>query len=322
MAPVSRRIALVDVLLLLMAVIWGTNYAIVKHAFTEMDPQAFNALRMAVGASTFLAVMLWMRWREGRRPALPGTESSLANVFHTPERVTLREWLGLAGLGVVGQWFYQYCFISGLSQTSVANSALLIAATPVLIAIITGVFGQEPVGPRHWAGAALSLMGIYVVVGQGASIGGSSLRGDLMMSAAVVCWTVYTLGARPLMRRHSPVGVTGISMLIGSVLYVSAVYPHLRSVNFEKVSAMTWLSIVYSALFALCVAYTIWYAAVREIGNARTSIYSNLVPIVAMFTAVVFLGESLASRKVIGAAAVLAGVALTRMGAAKPVTPE
>ena len=37
-----------------------------------------------------------------------------------------------------------------------------------------------------------------------------------------------------------------------------------------------------SALFALCVAYTIWYAAVREIGSARTSVYSNLVPIVAM----------------------------------------
>jgi drug/metabolite transporter (DMT)-like permease len=141
------------------------------------------------------------------------------------------------------------------------------------------------------------------------------------MSVAVVCWTIYTLGARPLMRRHSPVGVTGISMLIGAALYVPAVFPHLRSLNVAEVSGMTWFSVVYSALFALCVAYTIWYTAVREIGSARTSIYSNLVPIVAMFTAVVFLGESLGSRKILGAAAVLAGVALTRMGAAKPVAP-
>jgi drug/metabolite transporter (DMT)-like permease len=84
---------------------------------------------------------------------------------------------------------------------------------------------------------------------------------------------------------------------------------------------MTWFTLVYSALFALCVAYTIWYAAVREIGSARTSIYSNLVPIVAMLTAVVFLGESLGPRKIIGAAAVLAGVALTRMSATKIVAP-
>ena len=117
------------------------------------------------------------------------------------------------------------------------------------------------------------------------------------------------------MVRHSPVGVTGLSMIIGSLLYVPAVAPHLRSVRFESVSAVTWFTIVYSALFALCIAYTIWYAAVREIGSARTSIYSNLVPVVAMVTAVVFLGEALAFRKLAGAAAVLVGVVLTRIGA-------
>jgi drug/metabolite transporter (DMT)-like permease len=311
----SRRIAVIDVLLLLMTLIWGTNYAIVKHAFTEMDPQAFNALRMLIASSTFLAVMAWMQWRERRGGQGAAAEGSLASIFHTPARITGREWLGLIGLGIVGQCMYQYFFIAGLSQTSVANSALLIAATPVLIALTTGVFGDEPVGWRHWTGAALSIAGIYIVVGKGASIGGSSLRGDLTMLVAVVCWTIYTLGSRPLMRRHSPVGVTGISMLIGSLLYIPAVSPHLRGVSFGRLNGVTWLTIVYSALFALCVAYTIWYAAVREIGSAKTSIYSNLVPIVAMLTAVVFLGESMGLRKIIGAAAVLAGVGLTRMSA-------
>ena len=324
MRALSRRVASIDGLLLLMTIIWGTNYAIVKHAFIDMDPQAFNALRMIVASSTFAAVMLWMQWRARRRRAHAETAGShgaraglLASVFHTPERITGRDWLGLIGIGIVGQCLYQYCFVAGLSQTSVANSALLIAATPVLIALTTAGFGQERVGWRHWAGVALSLTGIYVVVGQGAHIGGSSLRGDMTMLAAVVCWTIYTLGSRPLMRRHSPVAVTGLSMLIGSVLYVPAVSPHLRAVRFEAVSSVTWFTIVYSALFALCVAYTIWYAAVREIGSARTSIYSNLVPVVAMVTAVVFLGEALAARKLVGAAAVLAGVVLTRLGEAR-----
>ena len=96
-----------------------------------------------------------------------------------------------------------------------------------------------------------------------------------------------------------------------------AVSSHLRSLRLEDVSVVTWFTIVYSALFALCIAYTIWYAAVREIGSARTSIYSNLVPVVAMVTAVVFLGEALALRKLVGATAVLAGVVLTRVGAGR-----
>ncbi len=324
MSGLSWRLAPIDVLLLLMTLIWGTNYVIVKHAFTEMDPQAFNALRMIVASATFAAVMAWVRWRAGsrrERPAANAGTGSIASIFHTAERVTGRDWLGLLGLGVVGQCMYQYCFIAGLSQTSVANSALLVAVTPVLIALTTALSGEASVGWTHWAGAALSVAGVYIVVGLGASVGGSSLRGDLTMLAAVVCWTIYTLGARPLMRRHSPVAVTGLSMLIGCALYVPAVWPHLRPLDVARISGIAWVTIVYSALFALCIAYTIWYAAVREIGSARTSIYSNLVPVVAMLAAVMFLGESLGLRKLLGAAAVLAGVALTRVRPEKITAP-
>ena len=79
-------------------------------------------------------------------------------------------------------------------------------------------------------------------------------------------------------------------------------------------SAITWTKLIYSSLFAICIAYTIWYAAVREIGSARTSVYSNLLPIVAMATAYLWLHEPLDTAKLGGAASVLAGVGLSRMG--------
>ena len=141
----------------------------------------------------------------------------------------------------------------------------------------------------------------------------TSLRGDLMMVGAVCCWAIYTLGAGPLMTRHSPVGVTGVSMAIGTLIYVPLVLPRLRATPWTSLSAATWFAILYSALFALCIAYTIWYTAVREIGSARTAVYSNVIPIVAMLTAVVFLGERLTRGRLLGALAVLVGVALTRV---------
>ena len=58
---------MIDLLLLLMAVFWGTNYSIVKHAFREIDPQAFNALRMCARPLIFLAVMVGVRLRAVRR---------------------------------------------------------------------------------------------------------------------------------------------------------------------------------------------------------------------------------------------------------------
>lgn len=296
-----------------MAAIWGTNYSIVKRAFAEIDPQAFNAVRMAIASIVFLAFIVAARTRPRSAAA------ALAGVFYTPAPMTRRDWLGLAGLGIVGHFLYQYLFIGGLALTSVANSSLMLAATPVLIALLSASIGQDRVSALHWVGAALSVAGIYAVVGNGRPGSGGSMIGDVMMFGAVCCWAVYTLGARQLMVRHSPVGVTGLSMAIGTALYVPVMLPHLRRVDWTSLGGGTWLAMLYSAIFALCIAYTIWYAAVREIGSARTSVYSNLVPIVAMVTATVFLAEPLNRSKIFGAAAVLAGVVLTRIAGASGV---
>ena len=315
-AVTSRRLSLIDVLLLLMTIIWGTNYSIVKRAFLVMDAQAFNAIRMVAASAVFITIIAFVHRRRVRLGA-----TATGSIFVTPDPITRRDWLMLTGLGIVGHTAYQYFFIGGLARTSVANSSLMLAATPVLIALVSAALGYERISRLHWFGAALSIFGIYLVVGHDAPGGDSSLAGDAMMLVAVCCWAVYTLGARQLMLRHSPVGVTGFSMAIGTLLYVPLASRNILRTDWSAVPSGAWIAIVYSALFALCVAYTIWYMAVREIGSARTSVYSNLVPIVAMLTAVVFLGETVTVPRLAGAAAVLVGVALTRVGKAAPLVP-
>jgi drug/metabolite transporter (DMT)-like permease len=314
----ATRLSILDALLLVMSIIWGSNYPIIKSAFAEFHPQAFNALRMLVAAAAFLVVMAALRLF--LRPRLAGTAGStepgeVASIFLTPARVTAAEWVQLFVLGLIGHLGYQYFFIGGLARTSVANASVMLAATPVLIALIAAALGQERVGAVHWIGAALSAFGIYLVVGGGFSLGGAGFTGDVMMFAAVWCWALYTLGARPLMKRHSPVGVTGLSMALGALVYVPLMWPHVRAVEWSAVSGWTLFLLVYSALFALCIAYTIWYVGVRQIGSARTSVYSNFVPLTAMASAAIFLHEPIGLRKALGAAAVLIGVALTRTGA-------
>jgi drug/metabolite transporter (DMT)-like permease len=300
-----RRFSRIDALLLLMALIWGANYSIVKSAFDEIDPQAFNAVRMTIATVIFLTVMAAFRVRG---PAASGNRT-----FYTPAPFSGRDWWTLIWLGVVGHFGYQVLFIGGLARTSVANSSLIIAASPVVIAVASALLRSERIGRFHWMGAVLSLAGIYLVVGRGAAIGGRGFVGDLMVSAAVLCWAAYTVGAEPLMERHSPVGVTGLSLAVGTALYLPVMLPRIVAVKWGSVSAGSLAAVLYAAVFAMNVSYTIWYAAVREIGSARTSIYSNLIPIVALVTAGLFLGERIGGRQLGGAALVLAGVALTRV---------
>ena len=252
-----------------MAIIWGTNFSIIKSAARELDPQAFNAVRMAVASAAFLLVMGAARlWPASRGAGTPQADAS--SIFRSAAPLTGHDWLRLAGLGVVGHVLYQFLFIGGLSRTSVANSSLMLATTPVVIAVVSAVLGYERIGRMHWLGAAISTAGLYLVVGRGFALGGERMTGDLMMFGAVCCWALYTLAARPLMSRHSPVAVTGLSMALGTVVYVPRSGRRSGPWTGWNVSGLTLGLLVYSALFALCVSYTIWYVAVRQIGSART----------------------------------------------------
>ena len=296
----------VDLALIGMVAIWGANYSVLKMAFREMPQQPFNALRMVLASVVFAAAISWIFGHARKGGALP-------RMLFTREPLLRRDILALMGLGLVGHFGYQLFFVGGVARTSVANSSLIIGATPVFVAIVSAALGKERVSWMHWLGAAVSASGIWMVVGMGARLGGDTLTGDLMILGSVACWTTYTVGASSLLKRHSPLFVTGTSMAMGAIPYVLVTLPEMSRVDWSRVSAWTWWALVFSSLLALCVAYLIWYAAVQKIGMARTSIYSNLVPISAMTFAVLWLGEAITSQQILGAALVLGGVALTRL---------
>lgn len=302
----------IDAALVGMVLIWGVNYSVIKRAFSELPPQQFNAIRLVIASAVFLAAIVYAR-RHAREARRSGGRAP-SSVFFTTSDVTGRDWFDLIWLGLVGHFAYQYCFVGGVNQTSVSNAALIIGATPVAVAVISALFGRERISALHWTGAAISITGLYFVVGHGAEFGGKTFQGDLLVLTSVSCWTAYTLGATRLISRHSPLFVTGMTMALGMVPYVLFTVPALMTTDWGRVSAWTWIACVLSALLALNVAYLTWYTGVQKIGPARTSMYSNLVPIVAMTVAALWLGEPLGTAKVIGATAVLGGVLLTRLG--------
>jgi drug/metabolite transporter (DMT)-like permease len=295
-----------DAFLVLTVVIWGTNYSVIKHAFEEVPAQAFNAVRLAIASSTFFVVIRFAQWRARRSPG------QVPSTFYTPAPLTRRDRLDLLWLGVIGHFCYQSCFAQGVHLTSASNAALLIGTTPVFIAIVSAIMGRERIGRLHWVGAAISLIGIYIVIG-GADLR-EGIRGDLLILVSVSCWTAYTIGATRLVSRHSPVYVTGTSMMIGTIPYELVMFPQVRSVAWAHVSLSTWLSVSGSALLALCLSYSIWYAGVQRLGPTRTSTYSNLVPVVGMAVAALWLHDPVTPMRIIGAVAVIGGIFLTRIG--------
>ncbi len=278
-----------------MTFFWGSNFSIIKTAIREMPGPAFNGLRMVLASIVFLAII---GWRDGLRAPMA-----------TVER---KDWPAILVLSLVGHGFYQVLFLGGVARTSVANSSLIFGLTPVTVSLLGAWLGHERPGWTRWTGTALSLLGIYLVVAH-AEQGTSSLTGDLLIVGAMLSWAIYTVGMRPLLERYSAVFITGLTMAVGSVMYAPFALLWLRGVDLSAVSVGAWAGIVYSALFSLVAAYIIWYTAVREVGGGHTAMYSNIVPLVAMAVAAFVVHEPLTALKIGGAAAVLGGVALTRL---------
>lgn len=288
------RVSHLDGLLLLMVGIWGANFSVIKVALREFDELPFNFLRLLLASLVFLVVIA-----AGRERAVVA-------------RLRSADWARLVLLGVIGHVVYQLCFLAGVARTSVANSSLIFGCTPVAVGILASMVGQERLTTSRWVGVALSVAGIYAIVGGGSTMTASTLTGDALVFAGMLCWSVYSVMGKPLLSRFSPLLVTGLSMSAGTVLYaVVAIRPTLE-MSWAGISVTGWTLTVLSALLALVVAYIVWYTAVQRLGGSRTAVYSNLTPVVAMIVAAIWLGERVGAGQLFGTALILGGIAVTR----------
>jgi drug/metabolite transporter (DMT)-like permease len=296
-----------DVSLFGVVLIWGLNLPVVKVALRQMLPLAFNGVRFSLATLTLLLLLRW---------------------FGETYRTTASDGWKLAGLGLLGHTAYQMCFIEGLARTTASHTALIFGVTPVIVAVLTLMLGHEHVPPAAWAGAVLAFAGEYLIIAGKAPAEGPlpTLQGDLLVLGAAFCWCFYTVLARPLLARHSPLKVTALSMAWGFVGLLPWCVPSMARQEWSSLGMGVWAATGYSFLFALVVSYIIWYRSVQTVGTVRTAVYSNLVPVTGTLAGWALLGERLTPTLGLGAAAIFAGIALTRMqrptAEGPPVQPE
>ena len=283
-----------DGLLLLMILIWGANFSIVKVALRDFPEIGFNAMRLLVGTAVYLGV-----------------------IFATPARsrlaaLTRRDWVELFFLGAVGTFLYQLCFVAAVKRTSVGNGSLIIGVSPIVIALLSAMVGHERIRPVRWLGIFVAMLGLYLVVGHGVDLGAQTWRGDALMMGGVICWAVYSVASQSILKRHSPIIVIALTFSFGASMYVVTMIPILIGLNWRDVSGFSWLMMLSSALLALNLSYWIWYTGLQKLGGSRTSVYSYMTPVVAMVVAAIWLGEPISANQLAGAAAIFAGLLITR----------
>ncbi|WP_432572562.1 EamA family transporter [Kineococcus sp. SYSU DK005] len=281
MHPSERR---VDLLLLAVAVVWGSSYPAAKLAVTAGGVLPVLALRSAVAALALAVVLALARRRPGR------TELALGTV------------LGLSQAAVLGLETW------GLAGTSAVNAGVLISTTLLLTPLLEGALGRRWLPPRFFAAAGLALAGVLLLLAGGAGGPSAPRAGDLLVLAAAAVRAAHVTALGHLTRRR-PVDLLGLTLVQTAVgaLASTAADPAAVLAGAAGAGAGGWAALAWLGLACSAFAFLAQSWAVRRTSAARAGLLLGTEPLWAVAVGAALGGERPGPLALAGAALVLAG---------------
>ena len=279
----NRR--LVFAALIAAGVLWGTTVPLSKLALVWLGPAWLAFARFGVAATVLLLFAGRDKVRSVCRPAV----------------------LASGAVGYGGSVLLQNL---GIVRTSVTHAALIVGATPVLIAIITAVCHRTMARPVAWAGFAVSLVGVGLVAsGKG---GGATLGGDGLVLASQVISAGFTVAQVRLLRDRDPVAVTGVQFL-GAAIAMLPIAVFTEGAPTAPPGLGTLLAVAALAFCGTVLPFTLFAYAQSRVAADVAGAFLNLEPLVGAVAGAVAFGDPAGLAQAVGGAAILIGIVLSSL---------
>ncbi|MBN1884441.1 MAG: DMT family transporter [Candidatus Krumholzibacteriota bacterium] len=291
-------------MLVLLFVIWSNAFTAIRHLREIFPPMQLVLARFLPVAIFCLGWLLL----DGRR-----RRESVRLLRTAPLRVAMMGIFGVAGYNV-------FLYI-GQGEIKPGAAALLTTLSPLFTVLLAVPLLREKVPFRRIVGVVVAFTGLYVVVrwgrvGRGmiVGIGDAEAIYALITALAPLSWSLYTIAGKDLLRRWSPLTVTYLSTIIGTLPFLV----FADRAFFATIAGMGWthwLALGHLAVLSTIVGFHIWNTALQSLPatSVASFIYLN-PPLAALFGWAIF-GEEITLVFLLGSAVVLAGLWLTQQRA-------
>jgi drug/metabolite transporter (DMT)-like permease len=267
-------------------VLWGTTVPLSKVALEWLDPAWLTVARLGLSAPLLLLA--------ARRTVRAAATPSIAL------------W-GALGFGVV-----IVLQNLGIARTSVSHAALIVGAGPVFIALMAAALGRGVTGPLAWTGFTVALAGVALVAGGGG--GEATLAGDALVLLSLVLSAAYIVAQPRLLAGRDPAAVTAVQLAAGaaSALPLALAFEPLPA---DVPGAGTAAATIGLALAGTLLAFALFAYGQAHVPAEVAGAFLNLEPVVGALAGTVAFGDPFGPVQVAGAAAILAGIALSALPA-------
>jgi drug/metabolite transporter (DMT)-like permease len=278
----------------------GTAAAITRYLVSDADPVALAILRWGIGFVCVLPASLLMKVRwPSRQDLLP---------------------VAALGLCFFGLFFILYNIAVG--YTTAARASLALATLPLHTMVVAALLRIEPLTLRKTLGVCIAVFGTAAALAAGlgsAPVG--AWRGELIMTAAVICMAFYNVLSRPLMRRSSALGFLTVGMGAGAAALVVVGLFTGSFAALRNLAPPQWIAGLYLGIGGGAAAFILWVMALERATPTRVANTMTVNPIAAALLATLLIGEPITADLVLGLIAVFAGIWLATSDVHKAVAP-
>ncbi|MER5309306.1 DMT family transporter [Streptomyces sp. NPDC002773] len=271
------------------ALFWSSSYAVTKRVLEDVGPLGIGAIRF-----TLAALLLGVMMRLGRRRAA------------RPEPRQRRQ-LYLSGF--LGITVYFVLENVGVDLSTASDASLIVATYPLMTMLLERVVLRTRMPLPRVAGVLLATLGAFLVVRNGAEVGGSSRwLGDVLLLLGGLAWAGYNVLGKRASAGQDAVSVTYHQTVAGAAGFLLASL--LEADDWRLPDATASSLLVYLAVGCSVGGFLLYNYGLRRMASSVAVNILNLVPVFGVIGAVVINGESIRLAQVTGGAVIIAGVAL------------
>jgi drug/metabolite transporter (DMT)-like permease len=265
----------------------GSAAGVTRYLVSDADAVTLAILRWSIGFLFVMpvALVLQARW---------------------PPR---SDWFAVVSLGACYFGLFFVLYNVAISYTTAARASLALSTLPLQTMVVAALLGVEPLSRRKTAGVLIAMSGVFAALASGLSkapIG--AWRGELIMTAAVLCMAFYNVWSRPFMQRSSPLGYLTVGMGAGAGALILFGILSGRVAVVSTFNAAEWIAGVYLGVAGGALAFILWVLALARTTPTRVASTMTVNPIAASLVATKLVDEPITPNLIIGLVAVFAGI--------------
>ncbi|QIL71149.1 DMT family transporter [Diaphorobacter sp. HDW4B] len=269
MPTLSRRQL---VLLVLLTVIWGLNWPVMKQGLAHFPPLTFRAISLVMGLPV-IGLAVWLQKASFRIP---------------------REYWGtLIKLAIPNVVLWHCLMILAIPNLTSGRAAILAYTMPIFSAVVGSLVFKDKLAGRGWIGVAAAALGVILLLWHEVGSLGSRPFGVGLMLISALSWAV---GTQLLRRTHMPVPLLTLAFWMIAIacvvlVIVATVFEHDKWVALPDGPAV--FGILYNAFLALGFAQVTWFFLAKTLPPVASTLSVMLIPVIGVFSGAVWLGEVL-----------------------------